>query len=161
MDNSTPYLFDTNILLALVRGRQLGAYLKQTFGLSEVLNRPVISIVTHGELWAMAERKGWGEKKRDVLREMLNDLVTIDLNDPAIIQGYVAIDQKNLSHPKGARQLSDNDKWIAATARAARALLLTADQDFLHLHPDVCMVQYVDPLSRLPEARSGEQQPLQ
>ena len=160
MDSATVYLFDTSALLALLRGKQLGVYLNETFHLDEVLNRPIISIVTHGELWALAARNVWPEKKRNVLREMLNDLTTIDLNDPAIIESYVAVDQKNQAHPKGARQLSDNDKWIAATARAANACLLTTDQDFLHLHPDVCLVQYVDPKSRLPESPPGEQSAL-
>lgn len=135
MDNSAVYLFDTTVLLALLRGKQLGNYLNQTFGLSDVINRPLISIVSHGELWAMADRNGWGEKKRAVLREMLSELITLDLNDPAIIEGYVAVDQRNLAHPRGARILSDNDKWIAATVRAAEALLLTTDRDFLHFIP--------------------------
>ncbi len=149
MDKNALYLFDTSILLALLRGKQLGIYLNQTLHLSEVINRPVISIVSHGEIWAMAQRNSWGEAKRTALQEMLNDLVTLDLSDPAIIESYVLVDQKNLSHPQGARVLSDNDKWIAATAVAARALLLTTDQDFLHLHPDVCRVHYVDPKSKL------------
>ena len=161
MDKNALYLFDTNVLLALLRGKGLGSYLNQTFGLSEVLNRPLVSIVSHGELWAMAQRNNWGDKKRAALREMLNDLITLDLSDPAIIDGYVAVDEKSLLQPKGARKVSDNDKWIAATARAAGALLLTTDQDFLHLHPDVCHVHYVDPVSRLPESQGGTQQRLQ
>ena len=52
-------------------GKQLGHYLNQTFRLSEVINRPLISIVTHGEIWAMAQRNGWGDKKRDAVQEML------------------------------------------------------------------------------------------
>lgn len=148
MDKSILYLFDTNVLLALHRGNQLGVYLNQTFSLSDVINRPLISIVTHGELWAMAERNKWGADKRDAIREMLNDLVTLDLSDPEIIQGYVAVDRKNLSHPKGARNMPDNDKWIAASAIAANALLLTTDSDFLHLHPSVFKVQYVDARSK-------------
>ena len=161
MDKSTLYFFDTNILLALHRGRQLGDYLNQTFRLSEVINRPLISVVTHGEIWAMAQRNSWGDKKRNAVEEMLDDLVTLDLNDPAIIANYVAVDQKNLFHPKGARSVSDNDKWIAATAMAANALLLTTDQDFLHLHPDVCRVQYVDPASKLGSSQRGDQRGLQ
>lgn len=148
MDKSILYLFDTNVLLALHRGNLLGTYLNQTFGLSDVINRPLISIVTHGELWAMAKRNNWGEKKRQAIKEMLDDLVTLDLGDPEIIESYVAIDQKNQSHPKGSRNMPNNDKWIAACAMAADALLLTTDQDFLHLHPDVCKVQYVDSSSR-------------
>lgn len=161
MDKNAPYLFDTSILLALVRGGPLGQYVNHTFSLAEALNKPIISIVSHGELWAMADRREWGEAKRETLRGMLNDLPTIDLNDPAIIQGYVAVHRKNLSHPKGARNISANDLWIAATARAAEAILLTTDKDFLHLHPDVCFVQYVDPGSTLPKAEAASQPPLQ
>jgi len=155
VDKSTLYLFDTNILLALHRGKQLGNYLNQTFRLSEVINRPLISVVTHGEIWAMAQRNNWGDKKCVAIKEMLDDLVTLDLNDPMIIENYVAVDQENLSHPKGARNISDNDKWIAATAIAANALLLTTDQDFLHLHPGVCRVQYVDAVSKLDPSQDG------
>lgn len=161
MDKSTPYFLDTSVLLSLIRGKQLGSYLNQTFGLSEVVNRPLISIVTHGELWAMAERNNWGSEKRAALVHMLNDLITLDLNDPQIIEGYIGVDQKSLSNPKGSRVLSDNDKWIAATARATKTLLLTTDQDFLHLHPEICSVHYIDPKSRLANPQTGDQQKLQ
>lgn len=97
----------------------------------------------------MAQRNNWGEKKRESIKEMLGNLVTLDLADPEIIESYVAVDQRNLSHPKGSRNIPDNDKWIAATAIAANALLLTTDQDFLRLHPHTCKVHYVDPTSRL------------
>ncbi len=160
MDKGTLYLFDTTILLALIRGRDLGRYINHTFALSDVINKPLISIVSHGEIWAMAERNGWGDKKRQALAEMLSDLVTLDLNDRSIIEAYVEVDKKNLSHPKGARVLSDNDKWIAATARAASAVLLTTDQDFIHLNPGVCAVHYVDPGSRPPASDAGTQQEL-
>jgi tRNA(fMet)-specific endonuclease VapC len=161
VDRNALYLFDTNVLLALLRGKQLGSYLNQAFRLSEVINRPIISIVSHGEIMAMAQRNDWGDKKRAGLQNMLDDLITIDLSDPSIIGNYVLVDQKNLSHPKGARNISDNDKWIAATAMATGALLLTTDQDFLHLHPDVCRVQYVDPNSKLASALGGDQTTIQ
>jgi predicted nucleic acid-binding protein len=160
VDKGTLYLFDTTVLLALIRGGELGRYINHTFGLSEVINKPLLSVVSHGEIWALAERNGWGDKKRQALSEMLGDLVTLDLNDRSIIDAYVEVDRKNLAHPKGTRVLSDNDKWIAATARAAVAVLLTTDQDFIHLNPDVCAVHYVDPTSRLPASDSGTQQEL-
>jgi tRNA(fMet)-specific endonuclease VapC len=161
VDRTALYLFDTSVLLALLRGKQLGSYLNQTFRLSEVINRPIISVVSHGEIMAMAERNAWGDKKRAGLQNMLDDLITIDLSDPLIIANYVLVDQKNLSHPKGARNISDNDMWIAATAIATGALLLTTDQDFLHLHPNVCRVQYVDPNSKLALGLSGDQTTIQ
>ncbi len=143
--NDTLYLFDTSILLALIRGRELGQYLNHVFSLSQLTHKPLISIVSHGEIWAMTERHEWGENKRQALAKMLADMVTIDLNDRSIIEAYVEVDKKNLTHPKGARTISDNDKWIAATARAAAATLLTTDKDFSHLNPDICNVQIIEP----------------
>lgn len=160
MGKGTLYLFDTTVLLALVRGKDLGRYIERTFGLSEVINKPLISVVSHGEIWAMADRNAWGDEKRQALSEMLSDLVTLDLNDDSIIKAYVEVDRKNLTHPNGSRNLSDNDKWIAATARAAGAVLLTADKDFQHLNPDICVVHYVDPGSHLPSSSTGTQQEL-
>ncbi|MGB8479313.1 MAG: type II toxin-antitoxin system VapC family toxin [Acidobacteriaceae bacterium] len=155
------YLLDTNILLALIRGKELGKYITHTYKLAEVLRRPLISIVAYGELMAMAERQNWVEKRRNSLNSMLDSMVTLDLNDPAILEGYVAVDQANMKVQKGARVLSNNDMWIAATTRAANAVLLTTDQDFLHLNPRVCAVEYVDPQSSLPETLSGPQQTIQ
>jgi sigma54-dependent transcription regulator len=62
--------------------------------LSQVINKPLISVVSHGEIWVLAERNAWGEKKRQALSEMLSDLVTLDLNDRLIIEGYVEVDKK-------------------------------------------------------------------
>lgn len=161
MANERLYLLDTDILLALIRGKNLGRYIAQTYRLGDVMRRPLISIVSHGEAMAMTERNAWGEKKRESLDTILSSMVTMDLNDPAIIEGYVAVDQANLRVRGGARVLSSNDMWIGATARAAGAVLLTTDQDFLHLNPGVCAVEYVDPQSRLPETLSGPQQVIQ
>ena len=161
MAKDSLYLLDSNILLALVRGKELGKYISQTYRLTEVLRRPLISIVSHGELLSMADRKSWGTKKRDSLQSILDSMVTMDLNDSAILDGYVAVDQANMKAEKGARVLSNNDMWIAATTRAATAVLLTTDRDFLHLNPSVCRVDYIDPESKLPEGLSGTQQRLQ
>lgn len=155
------YLLDTDILFALIRGKELGRYIAQTYRLAEVLRRPLISIVSHGEVMAMASRHNWGAKKRESLKSVVDSMVTIDLNDPSILEGYVAVDRANLRVLGGARVLSNNDMWIAATTRAADALLLTTDKDFLHLNPDVCRVEYIDPKSKLPDALSGSQQSIQ
>jgi predicted nucleic acid-binding protein len=155
------YLLDTDILFALIRGKDLGKYIAHTYRFAEIMRRPLISIVSHGEAMTMAERNGWGEKKRKSLASVLDSMVTLDLNDPAILRGYVLVDQTNLKVRGGARVLSNNDMWIAATARAAEAVLLTTDKDFLHLNPDVCAVEYIDPKSNLPGTISGSQQTIQ
>ena len=41
--------------------------------------------------------------------------------------------------------MGDNDVWIAATAAAAGAYLLTTDKDFDHLHPTYVQREWIDP----------------
>jgi tRNA(fMet)-specific endonuclease VapC len=152
-----PYVLDTSVLLHLIRGRDLGRYINVMFDLANVVHRPLISIVTHGEIWALADRNGWQTEKRKALTRMLDSLVTIDLNDQAILDAYVAVDRACRTAKDGARVLGDNDMWIASTAKAAEAVLLTTDRDFLPLHPDHCLVHWIDPHSKSPGGQNGLQ----
>ncbi|HWZ45327.1 MAG TPA: hypothetical protein VNW97_17770 [Candidatus Saccharimonadales bacterium] len=61
------YLLDTSVLLALVRGNELGKFIRHTFSLENPAVRSLISVVSHGEIWVMAERRNWQAKKRDAL----------------------------------------------------------------------------------------------
>lgn len=139
------YLLDTNVVLHLVRGNDLGKYLARTFGLLDAVRRPFVSIVTHGELRVIADANDWGEKKREALSNALENLVTIDLNHEQVLRNYAVVSLACRQNPGGARAISNNDTWIAATAKAAGAVLLTTDRDFLHLTPNYCVIQFVDP----------------
>ncbi len=139
------YLLDTSVLVHLIRGNELGEYLAKTFALRDLVYRPFVSIVSHGELGVLADRWSWGAAKRNALERALGELVTLGLNDQAILDGYVEVSRASLKAPGGARILSNNDTWIAACAKAAGAVLLTTDKDFLHLNPHCCAVQFVDP----------------
>lgn len=57
------YLLDTNIILQLVRGNEFGRYVADSFGLMDVVHRPMASIVTHGELLVLADSNKWGERR--------------------------------------------------------------------------------------------------
>ena len=155
--SSRPHLLDTSVALHLARGNDLGKYIDQTFGLSSAVYRPLISIVSHGELWLIANRNNWGQAKREALKKILANLVTIDINDQSVLDAYVVA--RRASETAG-RTLSNNDHWIAACAKAAEAILLTTDDDFVHLHPTYCLVTYIDPASRLAVSTSGSQTPL-
>lgn len=50
------FLLDTSVVLFLVRGSALGEYLDQTYGLRASKTRPLVSIVTHGEVRSLATR---------------------------------------------------------------------------------------------------------
>ncbi len=140
---SPVYLLDTNVVLQLLRGKELGKYLASTFGLLDTVNRPLVSIVTHGELRVIADRNNWGAEKRGALQRALDNLVTIDLNDRAVLQAYVDVQRFSRL---AARELNANDAWIVACAKAADAILLTTDGDFKHLKLPDWPVHYVDPV---------------
>ena len=74
------FLLDTNVALALLRGKELGQYLLSVFSLDDQINRPLISIVSHGELLVLADRNKWGHQKREAMNKMHDSLVTVDLN---------------------------------------------------------------------------------
>lgn len=146
------YLLDTNVVLALVRGKALGAFIDSTFGLSTAKRRPTISVVTHGEVRVLASRNGWGGAKLAALQVALDALVTVDVNVVEVIDAYVEIDIYSQQHPDGARNMGKNDLWIAACAKASGSTLLTTDKDFDHLNSGLLTVKYINPTSTLPSS---------
>lgn len=143
------YLLDTNVVLALVRGGELGAFIDATFCLRANRLRQAVSVVTHGEVRSLARRRGWGEAKLTALQDALDALVTVDINVAEVIDAYVDIDVFSSRYTGGARNMGKNDLWIAACAKAAGATLLTTDKDFVHLNPAMVDVRYIDPGSTL------------
>lgn len=152
MSAGGPLLLDTNIVLELVRNKNLGTRISSQFSLADTIHRPLISIVTVGEIWVLADQFGFGEVKRDFLQKVLSTLVILDINQDSVVQAYVEVNRASRNAPGGARTLSNNDLWIAATAIAAEAAIVTTDQDFLFLHPEPCRVHYVNPV--LPKEES-------
>ncbi len=139
------YLLDTSVLLLLVRGGERGRAIDQRFGLSTAAGRPFVSVVTHAELQVLAIRNGWGPAKMEALAAVLANVVTIDVRRSGpLLEAYVAVELASRQHRPSARTMSHNDLWIAATAKVARATLLTTDRDFTHLSPDHCRVVLID-----------------
>lgn len=139
------YLLNTNILLALLRGNALGRHIDQQFGLHTASQRPLVCIVSHGEIKVLARRNRWGPDKCAALEIMLFNLVTVDISHPAVIEAYVDLDLCSQAFPAGARNMGKNDLWIAAAAKATGAYLLTTDSDFAHLVPSAVNGEIVDP----------------
>ena len=137
---SNTYILDTGILMGYLRAAPYAEYLESTFPFSQSF--VVTSIVSIGELYAIAFRRGWGEAKVNKLAEIIKVIVPIDISDPNIVEKYGEIDAYNCGKhltkklPKGMsdRKMSDNDIWIAATGAVLKATLLTTDKDFDHLN---------------------------
>jgi tRNA(fMet)-specific endonuclease VapC len=142
---SQTYVLDTSTVLNLLRGKELGRQIDAAFSLASALHRQTISIVTHGELKALAERNSWGQSKRQALSSALNNLVTLDIDSDALVDAYVRIEEACRSTVGGERKMGQNDMWIAATALMTGLSLITTDKDFSHLNGRVLTVHWVDP----------------
>jgi predicted nucleic acid-binding protein len=131
MPDAPLYLLDTNILLAYVRGGPLGEYIEDTYQLRASSFKPLICVVSAGEMLSLAKRFGWGNKKVTSLKSLLDELVWLDINNSRILSAYADIDDFSRSRGRG---IGKNDVWIAAAAKATGATLLTTDTEFDHLH---------------------------
>lgn len=139
------HLLDTNILILLARGKAIAQQIDARFALRASANRPLICCVTLGEIWAFAERRGYGETKRRVIQEMLDNSVIVDIHDPAVVAAYVEVYQFLHKLPGGARtNIGENDLWIAAATRASRSTLLTTDKHFDPLNPEMISREWID-----------------
>ena len=140
---STPVLLDTGIAIHLCRGGTAAQRLEARYGLAARRQVPWLSVVSVGELRAFAERNRWGGDKRERLAELLASLVVVDIRREPVLDQYARLDA-HLS-AIGRRMGQQNDLWIAATAAATGALILTTDTDFDDLHPAHLQREWIDP----------------
>ena len=72
------------------------------------------------------------DDKMQRLHQILAELVRVEASLPQVISAYGEL--YSIGRPKG-HPCGENDLWIAATAKAVNASLLTADADFDWMHP--------------------------
>lgn len=140
------YVLDTNIALILARGRGPGEKLASQYALHDLRRPgvvPVISIVSHAELFVLAERNGWGSRQQEELRGIIDACVTIPINND-VVKAYVKVAAACRNVENGAIQLAHNDMWIGATALVTKLPLLTTDKDLIPLDGSLFEVCYVD-----------------
>jgi predicted nucleic acid-binding protein len=123
-------LLDSNVLIHGVRRGLTWQKIKSECDPLMRLPKPVVCIVSHGELRSFAERNDWGDEKRDYASWLLNYFDVFDINKPAVIDAYALLD--TVSHQAGIT-MGKNDLWIAATAHVYGATIVTTDKDFDHL----------------------------
>ncbi len=136
------------MLLGFTRKAPWAQWAYDEFELGEAENMAFTSAICRGEILALAEKFGWGPRKRIELVHVLNQFTTVDINKDSILNAYAAIDVwthgKEVTDPqfppppKPAVRMKQNDLWIAATTLASKATLLTTDKDFDHLD-GVCL----------------------
>ena len=148
------FLLDTNILLGLAREAEWARRVYLRFNLGDPDAIVFTSAVCIGEVFAIAERNGWGVKKRSKLENMLREFPHLGIKDPDILRAYALIDAwscgmqvkapQGASPPRSAVKMGKNDLWIAATAHASGAVLLSTDGDFRHLDEVWFQYEHVD-----------------
>ena len=148
------FLLDTSILLGFVREAPWALQVRTKFDLGDEETMVFTSIICQGELLALAEKNGWGESKRTKLEAVLAGFPMLDISRKSILSAYALIDawthgkpvtsSVQTPPPKPAVSMTQNDLWIAATAHASRATLLSTDKDFDHLNDVWISFVYVD-----------------
>jgi predicted nucleic acid-binding protein len=125
------YLLDTNILVHLIRQDATGQQIRDAYAPLLADPRPVLSVVTDGEIRSLAYQWHWGEAKKEQMRFLLGYFDRVGVDAPQILEAYAVIDAHSeaIGHTMGK-----NDVWIAAAAHVTGARLLTTDTDFDHLH---------------------------
>ncbi|NJL12404.1 MAG: type II toxin-antitoxin system VapC family toxin [Microscillaceae bacterium] len=149
--NQNTHILDTNILVLFVKNANFSQYFKAIY-LDDSAKRVAVSIVSIGELDSIILQNEWGQKKIYQLNTILKNLDVISINNQAQVQAYSVLDAfsqgklKNNPLPSGmtARNMGKNDLWIAATAYAISATLITTDKDFAHLDPQFITVDCID-----------------
>lgn len=139
---SNLFLFDTNILIHLVRESSLGDYVRKTYKPLIADPRPLISVVTEGELRSLIHQWKWGNRKINQTDFFLQYFSRVPVDRKDVFEAYAMIDaySESIGHSMGK-----NDAWIAAAANVTEATLVTTDKDFDHLQPDIISVDWIDP----------------
>src|SRR5258706_10188368 len=88
--------------------------------------RPAVCEVTVAELWAFALSSKWGDKRRVLLKQTLDQFLVIPISRPAIYQRWSALYAHARANGLAIRH-DHNDVWIAATAHVAGFRLPSAD----------------------------------
>jgi tRNA(fMet)-specific endonuclease VapC len=138
---------DTNVLVHWLRQNSTGVYLRDTYCLDERRDRPIYSSIVAGEIRGLAACLNWGSGRLAKLGQMLVELVRVDAGGPGIVEAYAEIYAADRA---GGHNTGQNDMWIAATTKAAGAVLLTCDRDCVWMSPDLVAVEYVPPVKPSP-----------
>ncbi len=136
----TLVLLDRNVLVHLARQDATGVWIEDQFALTARVDHPLISTIAEGEILGFARQRNWGSEKMTQLARLLGEVVRVDAGLPDVVDAYADLTVLDV---QGGHNTKDNDLWIAATAKATGAVLLTCDHDFDWLNPETITVQWI------------------
>lgn len=135
-------VLDTCVLIHLLRGNDLGRKIDAQFGLTRGEATVLISAVTLGEGRSLALQWGWGADRIQRMEKLFRGLLVMGVDLDPVLDLYAMIDKHSCDQ---GRKMGKNDLWIAATAAATHATLLTTDRDFDHIDPSLVSHLWINP----------------
>jgi tRNA(fMet)-specific endonuclease VapC len=84
------YVLDTNILALAVRKAEIWQNVQTTLLLNS--SNMLITIVSQGELYSLADQFGWGASKQGLIQQLLSQVHSIPIQSEALVQAYHEID---------------------------------------------------------------------
>jgi tRNA(fMet)-specific endonuclease VapC len=133
---------DTNVLAHLLRNNATGKKIDTELALSTRPERPLLCSVVEGELLGVVEKLGWGPAKLAALHALLSQLVRVSSGEVEVVRAYA---QLYANQRKKGLPIGENDLWIAATAKAVGAMVITCDSDFQKIDPSEVEYLYIAP----------------
>lgn len=137
------YLLDTNAFIHLARGKSIATQVLADLKLDRS-SAFFMSAVSVGEIEFLGLQSGWGQSTKDRLSAAVQRSLVIDLNFPGLYQAYAEIQFEARVRRKPSINNKDNDVWIAASARATGACLVSADKWFLNIGGSLINLAYFD-----------------
>jgi predicted nucleic acid-binding protein len=134
---------DANILVHLLRMDSTGKAIEAEHALTARRERPILSTVVEAEILGIARYNTWPQKQMDQLLALLRELVRVDAGHPDVVQAYIDL-YCEARRAGRYQQFRQNDLWIAATARAAGAVVYTCNgKDFDWIDPTYVTVVHI------------------
>src|SRR5215210_7606192 len=135
------YLFDTNILVHLVRDDATGQQVRAKYKPFSLDPKPRFCVVSEGEIRSLPLQFLWGSQKLNQMEFALAHLGWLTIEKLEVMNAYAMLDA--YSKTQGIT-MGKNDLWIAATVFFADARLVTTDNDFDHLTPGFLQVDKIE-----------------
>lgn len=144
------YVLDTNIILSTLLNDKFDQYFERTY--RKESDNLVLSVVSEGELHALALKRNWGNKRVTQLLTVIRQYLIYPVKVQQLIGSYAYLDaysqnklvNKPMAKKFNARNMGKNDLWIAATAHVLSATLITTDKDFEHLNGTFFPIEFID-----------------
>lgn len=140
ISDSDRLVLDTSVVVDVARNNRSGQAILNAYSLTNRADRPLISVITTGEVLGIAKAQAWNADKTKVLNELLSAFVKLEIS-PEVVEAYS--DLVALCRTKKHTMGQQNDMWIAAAAKVAGAILLTGDRGFNWLSPQFIGVEYI------------------